>query len=160
MTNIRPYCEKDWKIVNEITKKCFKKAYDEAYLKTLVSDPARVTLVATKRNRVVAFAVLTPEPLTYLNTIAVVSQWRKSGVGSELMTAIEQQAKTHGGTMLYLDMHTSGPQKWYQKRGYRVVREQGFVTFKDGTKSKLLVKPLYMGTVYVVEAKKALAASK
>jgi ribosomal protein S18 acetylase RimI-like enzyme len=160
MITIRPYCAKDWKIVNEITKKTFKKTYDEAYLKTIISDPDRVVLVATKRKRVVAFAILRVKGLVYLDTIAVVSHWRKSGVGSELITAVEQKAKEHGGTMLYLDMHASGPRKWYQKRGYWVVREQGFVTFKDGTKSKLLVKPLFMGTVRIMVAEKAKAAGK
>jgi|SRR5580658_1518806 ribosomal protein S18 acetylase RimI-like enzyme len=158
--SVRPYCAKDWKIVNEITKKCFKKTYDEAYLKAIVSDPDRIVSVSVKRKRVVGFAILRVKGLVYLDTIAVVSQWRRSGVGSELIAAVEQQAKNSGGTMLYLDMHASGPRKWYQKRGYWVVREQGFVTFKDGTKSKLLVKPLFMGTVRVMVAEKAKAAGK
>jgi ribosomal protein S18 acetylase RimI-like enzyme len=160
MITTRPYCAKDWKLVSAITEKSFKKTYDKGYLKTLVNDPKRIITVAVRRKKVVGYSVLSVEGLGYLNTIAVIPHSRRTGIGATLMAAAEKCAKQHGCTMLHLDIHVNGPLKWYQKRGFRVARENGFMTFKDGTKSRLLVKPLFMGTVHVATAKNAAAIGK
>jgi ribosomal protein S18 acetylase RimI-like enzyme len=156
----RPYCAKDWKTIQAICAKSFKKTYDKDYLKQLVNDPKRITTVVIRRRSVVGFMILKVEPQAYLDTIAIAPAWRRYGLGSHLMALAEQQAKKHGSTMLFLDMHMKGPLKWYQKRGFTVTRQQGFVTFKDGTKSRLLGRGLFWGSVRFLTAEKAEAAGK
>jgi ribosomal protein S18 acetylase RimI-like enzyme len=156
----RPYRAGDWDTVLNICSKSFKKTYDEAYLKKLISDPKRITTVVTKRRKVVGFLILKSEPQAYVDTIAVAPAWRRYGLGSHLMIIAERQAKEHGSTMLFLDMHSKGPLKWYQKRGFTVARQQGFVTFKDHTKSRLLGKGLFWGSVHFLTTEKAAAAGK
>jgi len=161
LVTVRPYVGADWDAVLAITRKSFRNTHDEAYLRSIVDDPRRVVSVATKRKRVVGFAVLRVQGQAYLDTIAVASQWRRSGVGGRLMSAVEEQARKRGSAILFLDMHAKGPLKWYQKRGFTVARKEGLVLFKDGTRSALLAKGLYWGQVVTAaEEKKSATAAR
>jgi len=75
------------------------------------------------------------------------------------MSTAETQAKKHGCTTLILDVHVKGPITWYQKRGFTVARQRGFVKFKDGTQSKLLAKGLYWGEVFTPKKRKKTASA-
>jgi [ribosomal protein S18]-alanine N-acetyltransferase len=156
---LRPYRRKDWAAVKAIADKSFGSAYDVKYLRLLVADKGRVVTVAERRKRVVGFTVLRTAPHAYLDTVAVVPHSRRTGIGGALIEAAEQQAKAHGCTTLFLDIHRAGPLGWYQRRGFSVARQTGFVNFKDGTRSELLAKGLYWGqAVVVAPAKKSATA--
>ncbi len=70
----------------------------------------------------------------FTNTLFVEFLWvndakRDSGVGSRLMSRIEQEAKSHGVTHLYLDTYTFQAPKFYAKLGFQEVgRFEGFPT--------------------------------
>ncbi|WP_070969560.1 GNAT family N-acetyltransferase [Vibrio sonorensis] len=70
----------------------------------------------------------------YTNTCFIEYLWvddslRGKGVGSQLVKAMEEEAKTRGVTHLYLDTYTFQAEGFYLKLGFEVVgRYRGFPT--------------------------------
>ena len=97
-------------------------------------DVLPVVLVAVDEGELLGTAALVAddelpdatEPGPWLAAAYVTPDARQMGVGTRLVTAIEEEARRLGFIELFL--YTHARHEWYQRRGWRVVRHSGLRT--------------------------------
>lgn len=57
---------------------------------------------------------------TFVEILWVDDAHRGKGLGSALLTHVEEETKRRGGTLIYLDTYSFQAPKFYEKLGYRV----------------------------------------
>jgi len=90
-----------------------------------IEDPARIVLVAEHDGEVVAMAHLDPSRAANathraeVQRVAVASRVRRLGVGRRLMKAVEETAREHRLTLLWLTTHDGSEAcAFYEALGY------------------------------------------
>lgn len=82
--------------------------------------------------------------VAHFGQFAVDPTVQKQGIGSRLLTLIEEEAQAHGATELAFDTSENATQliDFYRKRGYRFIEEidhRPFVNYKSVIMSKSLI---------------------
>jgi len=101
----------------------------EGYARTL-DEPGRVVLVAEREGEVVAMAHIAPSGAgnaphrAEVQRVAVAAVARGSGVGRQLMAAVEEAARARGLTLLWLTTHAgTEAEAFYESVGYTKLGE-------------------------------------
>lgn len=98
----------------------------EKNLRRLISSPSNIIFVAENGNQLLGFAhacdyaIIYGPPTKALSSIAVVEEYRRYGVASALMDAIEKWAKDAGAesVRLYSGSERKDAVAFYKSRGY------------------------------------------
>lgn len=95
-----------------------------------VESPASVVLVACRRSRKIAFAIMRfGVEEAHLDLLAVKPKYRRAGLGRRLIQWLEKSAVVAGISVIYLEVRESNKeaQAFYEKLGYcRVTRLPGY----------------------------------
>ena len=92
-------------------------------------------LIAGLNGYMTAFKIL------YIDTVFVEEEYRRQGVGTELLKEAEKRAKALGANMIRLDTFNWQGREFYKKLGYEEVGE--YSSPEDGFSEHFFVKRLY-----------------
>ena len=92
-------------------------------------------LIAGLNGYMTAFKIL------YIDTVFVEEEYRRQGVGTELLREAESRAKSLGANMIRLDTFNWQGREFYKKLGYEEVGE--YSSPEDGFSEHFFVKRLY-----------------
>src|SRR5271169_1562449 len=126
---IRPFHSTDLDTLYKIDQECFPPgiSYSRNELSRFISHRQAKTWVAVADKKTVGFVVMGREPqrVGHVVTIDVVADSRGAGVGTALMQAAEQWARSQGLALIYLETaeDNSAAQMFYTVRGYGKVEE-------------------------------------
>jgi ribosomal-protein-alanine N-acetyltransferase len=119
--NLRPA---DLDRLAAIDQACFAPgiAYTRAELARFIGQRNAKTWVAQAEEGIVGFVVAErpARQVAHIITIDLVSEWRRRGVGAQLMDAVESWASGLGLRLVYLETAQDNipAQRFYRKRGY------------------------------------------
>lgn len=102
--------------------------YTPKRLRELLSDKAKNIVVARKGNELAGFGMMTYEDQNAnLDLLAVESRYRRCGIGREIVTWLEEVARTAGITNVFVQVRKSnrGAVRFYAKCGFQVIDELG-----------------------------------
>jgi len=97
---------------------------DEAQALQLLSNPAKEVYVAALENEITGFVILDLNGAFrgYLQTVCVMPQWRKHGIGSRLIAFAEERIfREHPNVFMCVSSFNTGAQRLYARLGYEVV---------------------------------------
>ncbi len=111
-----------------IEKETFREPWNEpSFIQRHMVEP-KLFLVAEKRRQIVAYIVGSVEfigqPFGHVMNLAVKNSMRRSGIGSMLLSRLEDLFKKRKVQTAYLEVRKSNKEaiKMYQKRGYKKIR--------------------------------------
>lgn len=130
---IRPYRATDFDRLWQIDQACFAAgiAYSQMELSGFITRRNAVTLVAEhtgddhQPHAIAGFAIAQPyKKHGRILTLDVLTQARRSGLGSRLLQESEARLRRHGCTEVYLETAVDNEPaiKLYHKHGYRILR--------------------------------------
>jgi ribosomal protein S18 acetylase RimI-like enzyme len=142
---LRPFHSADLQTLYEIDQACFPPgvSYSREELARFIGRRNSKTWVAEEGETIVGFLVGNREPgqVWHIVTIDVREQWRRRGVGTALMDAVEDWAAARGIKMLYLETaeNNLAAHAFYAARGYeKVERLERY--YANGTAAWIMVK--------------------
>ena len=95
-----------------------------------VNSPDSVVVVAARRKRIAAFAIMRfGQEEAHLDLLAVRPQFQRAGLGRRLLEWLEKSAVVAGISVIYLEVRENNKQAqaFYRKLGYRrVTRLSGY----------------------------------
>ena len=147
---IRPYNTRDFTGLFRIDQACYPPgiAYSKTALRWFLNLPGAKCLVGIIGGKIAGF-ILAEEhaPLAHIITIDVVEAERRSGIGSDLLRAIEADLALQGVRTIVLEtaINNEPAIAFWQKHGYRI---------------QSVLKRYYLGRLDAYEMKKALPAPK
>lgn len=123
---IREFRPDDFEALWRLDQECFPPgiSYSRRELKLYMERKRAFTLVADAKDGAVAgFIVAYSGPIGHIITIDVVQAARRSGVGSQLLSAAEDRLRTEGsqGVGLETAVDNVGALAFYKRHGYSVV---------------------------------------
>ncbi|QJW89936.1 GNAT family N-acetyltransferase [Spirosoma taeanense] len=91
-----------------------------------------------------AFAPLEPEsPIFKLHKIYVLPVTQGTGLGKHLLSEVESRCRSLGGTELLLNVNRYNPARgFYEKQGFRVIREEDIAIGPYWMNDFVMAKPL------------------
>jgi [ribosomal protein S18]-alanine N-acetyltransferase len=122
---LRFYRPSDLDTLYRIDQSCFPPgiSYSRRELRQYVEHRDARTWVAEAGGRMVGFLVANrlPTGVVHIVTIDVVKEWRRQRVGTALMDAVEQWARTEGlwSVILETAVDNLSAQAFYERRDYR-----------------------------------------
>lgn len=125
--NYRPYNAEDFSALYAIEERCFQppQRFERSYMHALVSHPETATWIAEEDGRMAGFAVadwteMRGQRLGYIQTLEVMPDARRRGVGLELLRRLEQSALDAGCGHLWLhvDAGNEAAIRLYERQGY------------------------------------------
>ncbi len=144
---LRPFHPDDLPTLYAIDQSCFVPgvAYSQEELTAYISHRRSQTWVAEDKDEISGFLIAQREPrkILHIVTIDVVKTFRRRGVGSLLMDAVEDWAREQGLQLIGLETAEDNlaAQKFYAGRGYRKVGEID-AYYGDGKTAWVMVKEL------------------
>jgi ribosomal-protein-alanine N-acetyltransferase len=144
---LRSFHADDLPALYEIDQACFAPgiSYTSKELSAFIGHSLSQTWVAEDEGRIIGFLIAHREPRKTLHiiTIDVLDAWRRRGVGSLLMDAVEQWASGRGLRLVGLETAENNlvAQKFYAARGYCKVDEIARY-YPDGAAAWVMVKEL------------------
>ncbi len=126
--SLRAYTPADFDALWQLDQRCFEPgiAYSQKELRHYVRDRTAVTLIAEQEGKLVGFAVGHSDPrgFGHVVTIDVEQAARRSGVGSQLMSALEEKflAAGCGAVVLETAVDNAAAIRFYKKHGYTVLK--------------------------------------
>ncbi len=123
----RLYNSQDLEELYAIEDVCFEppERFGRKYMGRLVGSPNGATWIAEQDGRMVGFAIVewaqdAGEPIAYIETIEVLPAHRSHGAGSQLLTCIEDSARSAnaGWIWLHVDAGNEGAIRLYEAHGY------------------------------------------
>lgn len=126
---LRPYRALDLDRLYEIDQACFPPgiSYSKRELRRFVRHSQSRTWVAEEGGQIVGFAMANEEPrgVSHVITLDVDQAHRRAGVGTALMEAAEDWARSKGIQLMYLETgeENHAAQDFYFQRGYVKVDE-------------------------------------
>ena len=144
---LRSFHADDLPTLYEIDQACFAPgiSYTRKELSAFIGHRLSQTWVAEDEAMIIGFLIAHREPRKTLHiiTIDVLDAWRRRGVGSLLMDAVEQWASGRGLRLVGLETaeNNHAAQKFYAARGYYKVDEIARYYF-DGAAAWVMVKEL------------------
>lgn len=125
--NYRLYRPDDFADLYAIEKVCFRPPlrFSRRYLRQIVVGPDSMTWIAEQAGKRAGFAVVewqSAEGSTggYIQTIEVLPEYRRRGVGLELLRRIEASASVRGASFIWLhvDAENENALRLYRSNGY------------------------------------------
>ena len=101
-----------------------RRTYDQSI--SMLNDPVREVYVGIVEDEVVGFLILRMDGafVGYIQTLAVVPQWRGRGVGSRLIAYAEARIfRESPNVFINASSFNPGAQRLYERLGYEVVGE-------------------------------------
>ncbi|HEU5330069.1 MAG TPA: GNAT family N-acetyltransferase [Thermomicrobiales bacterium] len=108
--------------------------WDEAHNQQEPQIPERYRMVLAQGEPIGFFAVRAEEDALYLQTIQLVPEHRRQGIGTALLRHIEALAQTQGCRAVRLRVFKENPAlDWYQRNGYQVVTDEPYSLMMEKT---------------------------
>ncbi len=106
---------------------CFERPYPRWYFEMLYALSRGLAYAALCRGRLVGFVMAVWSPrhrLAHVVDLAVHPAWRRRGIGSALMEAVERAAAGRGAALVALETWVSNleARRFYERLGYRPLR--------------------------------------
>ena len=142
----REYQPADFDHLCELDSLCFppEVAYSPEEIAAALADPAAFAFVAESEEQVVAFVLAgTRRRLGHIITIDVHADFRRRGMGDQLMELAEQRLRQRGATRLILEVAASNEAAiaFYRARGFSLQRLLPHY-YRDGSDAYLMEKSL------------------
>ena len=121
---LRSYRPTDLPILHQIDQACFPAAvsYSREELANFIGHRRSRTWIAEEDGRIVGFLVADRQMHAsgHVITVDVLEEWRHRGVGTQLMEAAEDWARSLGLHLIYLETSEQNvtAQRFYSQRGY------------------------------------------
>jgi ribosomal-protein-alanine N-acetyltransferase len=144
---LRSFHVDDLPTLYEIDQACFAPgiSYTRKELAAFIGHRLSQTWVAEDEHGVIGFLIAQRQPrkIVHIITIDVLDAWRRRGVGSLLMDAVERWASDRSLRLVGLETAENNlvAQRFYQARGYRKVDEIAHY-YPDRTTAWVMVKEL------------------
>ena len=144
---IREYRHSDFGALCAIDRQCFSEsiAYSSEEMALGLAQPGAFALVAEEDGRVGAFALFCHERrhLGHVITIDILPEFRRMGLGRELMELGEQRLKNDGVSRLVLevDVRNEPAIGFYERLGF-AIRRRLLGYYADGADALLMEKHL------------------
>jgi ribosomal protein S18 acetylase RimI-like enzyme len=132
----RHYRPDDFTELYAVEEICFQPPFrfSRAYMRQIVTSPDAATWMAEENGTVAGFAVVEwavelQQTTAYIQTIEVLSQFRRMGVAGELTRRLEDSAIKAGARLIWLhvDAENSPALSLYETHGYtRQGREENY----------------------------------
>ena len=100
--------------------------YTSRRLRDLLRDDAKNVVVAREGDNLMGFGIMTyAEQNANLDLLAVKSRYRRRGVGRQVVSWLEEVARTAGIVNIFVQVRKTNPGAiaFYQRCGYRIVEE-------------------------------------
>ena len=126
MRKIRTIGECDLGAIAEIEKLCFFDPWSEKSLELLLRD-GNFGITAEEDGKVVAYVgVISAPPEGEITNVATHPDFRRRGIGAELLEFLKEEAKERGIDSLYLEVRRSNnaARSLYEKSGFKVIGER------------------------------------
>jgi len=144
---LRDFQPSDLSRLSEIDQACFPPgiAYSREELAGFIAHRSSRTWVAEEDGRIVGFVVAGRQPVRvgHIITIDILEDFRRRGIGKELMSIAESWARKARLELMYLETAEDNlaAQKFYEARGYRKV-EKVEQYYSNGQAAWVMVKRL------------------
>jgi len=143
---LRTFQPGDLQRLYEIDQSCFAAgiSYSKSELEGFIRHRKAMTWVAEEGKEIVGFLIASRHPsmpLGHIITIDVVEAWRRKGVGTALMDAVEDWARQRRFVSLSLETAEDNlpAQAFYERHGYtKFERLENY--YADGTSAWTMVK--------------------
>jgi [ribosomal protein S18]-alanine N-acetyltransferase len=148
---IRDYRAADFGRLCEIDRLCFSEAiaYTPQEVSLGLAQPGAFALVAERGDQILGFvlACLSRRQLGHIITIDVLGEFRRSGLGRQLMELAEQRLSSQGArrVVLEVDLRNDPAIRFYRRLGY-VHRRRLPHYYPDGADADLMEKALGIET--------------
>jgi [ribosomal protein S18]-alanine N-acetyltransferase len=126
---LRPYQPDDFETLFKIDKACYppRIAYSRRELRAFLGDPGAECVVAEVENQIAGFIIAEAEARPqraitgHIITIDVLEPYRRSGIGSLLISAAEERMAARGAKQVELETarNNDAAIAFWQKHGYR-----------------------------------------
>ena len=126
MRKIRTIGKCDLGAIAEIEKLCFFDPWSEKSLELLLRD-GNFGITAEEDGKVVAYVgVISAPPEGEITNVATHPDFRRRGIGAELLEFLKEEAKERGIDSLYLEVRRSNnaARSLYEKSGFKVIGER------------------------------------
>ena len=129
---LRDYKPDDFDTLYEIDRACYEPgiAYSKRDLRAYLQFPGAACVLAETSREIVGFCISAHQRTHgYIVTIDVLGQYRKSGIGSALLSAVERRLAANGVRELGLETATDNESAiaFWNKHGYRTLGvEKGY----------------------------------
>jgi ribosomal-protein-alanine N-acetyltransferase len=120
-TVIRRATERDFEVIYEIERLCFKDPYPHSFLQTLHSLNPKTFIVAERAGTPVGYVIATEDRgHGHIVAIAVHPSERRKGIGKHLIVESLQSLRSLGVTTVRLEVRQSNveAQKFYEEHGF------------------------------------------
>jgi [ribosomal protein S18]-alanine N-acetyltransferase len=145
--SLRPFRPDDLEVLFRIDQACFAAgvSYSRQELAAFITHHTSKTWVATAGDQVIGFLVAdrAPQHVEHIITIDVAEQWRRCNVGTALMDAAEDWARTQKLRLVFLETAEDNltAQAFYENRGYVKLRRIARY-YPNGAAAWVMVKAL------------------
>jgi [ribosomal protein S18]-alanine N-acetyltransferase len=125
---LREYVPADFEQLWSLDQRCFPReiAYSREELAYYLRSPGAVCLLAGENKEVTGFILghRTREDAGHIVTLDVDAQYRRVGLGSTLMEAVENRFRSAGceSALLEVAVNNDAALKFYKKHGYSVLK--------------------------------------
>ncbi|HKF46753.1 MAG TPA: N-acetyltransferase [Terracidiphilus sp.] len=150
----RAYHPDDFSSLYSIEEICFQRPirFPRRYMKSLIDRSDSATWVAEEQGIQAGFAIVDwdgspPDRSAYIQTIEVAPDFRRRGIGAELLNRVEESARSAGAAEIWLhvDVHNEPAIRLYQSSGYRLQGRQDHYYARHHP-ADLYAKQLYSST--------------
>jgi ribosomal-protein-alanine N-acetyltransferase len=123
--HLRPYQPEDFEALHELDQTCFVPgiAYSKAMLRYFLTQPSALCLLAETAEEQLAGFILgeTTRHLGHIVTLDVAEEYRRRGVGSQLLNALEKKFAASGirGMLIETAINNDAAVDFWKRHGYR-----------------------------------------
>ena len=139
---IRPAALDDLDQIYQIESISFRDAYPLSLLRQLLRDRDSHCLVIEFRQQIAgfAFAIMRPQKIGHIISVAVHPERRKRNYGTLLVTKLIEILRSHGATVLVLEVRISNQiaQKLYKKFNF-IIKDTKWHYYTDGEDAYFMV---------------------
>lgn len=131
----RLYQPGDFAQLYAIEEACFQPPlrFPRAYMRHLVDSSSTAVWVAEDEGTLAGFAIVEwfqkQQTIAYIETIEVAAEYRRQGIGDELLRRVEDSARATGARLIWLhvDAENASAIRLYEAHGYkRQGREENY----------------------------------
>lgn len=125
--HLRLYQPGDFARLYAIEEACFQPPlrFPRAYMRQLVNSSSTAAWVAEDEGSLAGFAIVewfqSQQTIAYIETIEVAAEYRRQGIGAELLCRVEDAARGVGAQLIWLhvDAKNASAIHLYEAHGYK-----------------------------------------